>query len=173
MRLLVVCFLILGCQSKPTVIREESVNQYNKNVILVDTRSAFDYISFHISGSVNLNSGDFLILKNPKINKRILDPDIPQIIERLAKRGVSPLKTVLLISDKKDSVENKKWNWLLRKLDVRDVLMTSIDDYRAQNKNFAPQAQSESVPVWDVKNMKTILQNADQCFVNWSEDKCL
>lgn len=172
-RLFVIFFFILGCQSKPTVVRETSVNQYNKNVILVDTRSAFDYTSFHVSGSVNLNSGDFLILKNPKINKRVLDPDIPQIIERLAKRGVSPLKTVLLISDKKDSVENKKWNWLLRKLDVRDVLMTSLNDYRAQHKNSVPQAMPESVSAWEVKNIKTILQNADQCFVNWSDEKCL
>lgn len=172
MRLLVICFLIIGCQSKPTVISEEPANQYNKNVILVDTRSAFDYISFHISGSVNLNSGDFLILRNPKIKKRILDPDVPQIIERLAKRGVSPLKTVLLISDKKDSVENKKWSWLLHRLDVRDILMIGIDDYRAQHKNMIPQAQPEPVPVWEVKNIKTILQNADQCFVDWSDENC-
>lgn len=167
--LLVVLF---GCQTKPTQIKEESVTRYDKDVVLVDTRSAFDYASFHISGSVNLNSGDFLILKNPKTYQRILDPDIDQVIERLAKRGISPLRSIVLISDKKDSDDNKKWRWLLRQLDVRDVTLTSLEIYRTQNKSLVPQAMPDSVPVWQIKNTKVIFKKSEQCFVNWSDENC-
>ena len=157
-RLLVVFILFAGCQIQPTIVKEESVNQFNKNLVLVDTRSAFEFTIHHITGSVNLNSGDFLILKNLKIEKRILDPDIGQTIERLAKRGVSPLKSIVLISNKKDSDENKKWNWLMRQLGFADVALTSLDDYRAHNKSLVTQANPEALPVWEIKNKEIILK---------------
>ncbi|MEK6628283.1 MAG: rhodanese-like domain-containing protein [Bdellovibrionota bacterium] len=157
---------------KPTQINEESANQYNKNIVLVDTRSSFEFAGFHFSGSVNLNTESFLILKNPKTKKRILDPDITQIIERLAKRGISPLKSVILISNKKDSNENKKWNWLLRKLEIANVTMMGFDEFRVLNKNRVPKAPPESEPVWGIVDVQIILKNADQCFVNWSDESC-
>ncbi len=162
---------LFGCQTKPTQIKDESGNR-EKNVVLVDTRSAFEFAGFHFSGSVNLNSESFLILKNPKTKKRILDPDIPQIIERLAKRGLSPLKSVILISNKKDSIENKKWNWLLRKLEVQNITMMGFDEFRVLNKNRVPQAPPESEPVWGVVDTQVVLKNADQCFVGWSDENC-
>lgn len=163
---------LFGCQTKPTKIKEESANR-DKNTVLVDTRSSFEFAGFHFSGSVNLNSESFLILKNPKTKKRILDPDITQIIERLAKRGISPLKSVILISNKKDSNENKKMNWLLRKLEISDVTMMGFDEFRIINKNRVPQAPPESEPVWGVVDTQIILKNADQCFVNWSDENCI
>lgn len=159
---------LFGCQLQPTQLKEESANQDNKNLVLVDTRSAFEFAGFHFSGSVHLNSEDFLILKNPQTKKRILDPDITQTIERLAQRGISPLKSVVLISDKKDSAENKKLSWLLRKLEITQVTMMGFDEYRVINKNRVLQAPSTAVPVWSVADTEVILKKADQCFVNWS-----
>ncbi len=167
------CLLAVGCQIKPTVVKDESANHYNKALVVVDTRSALDYFSFHIPGSVSLNSADFLILKNPRTKKRVIDPDLEQIVERLAKRGISPLKTIVLISEKKDSDENKKWNWLFLQLDIRDVAMMGLEDYLAHNKRVAPQATPDSVPVWEIKKKKFILKKADECFVNWSDYDCL
>lgn len=173
-------FLILGCQLKPTQIKEEPANQDNKNLVLVDTRSALEFVSFNISGSINLNTGDYLILKNPKTSKRILDPDLPQIIERLASRGISPVKKILLLSNTKDSIENKKWNWLLKQLGVREVAMMGFDEYRALHKNRVPQAPPLPASTSDYKRdfkkdpkeVKLLQIKADQCFVNWSDQAC-
>ena len=102
--------LIVGCQSQPTVIRQEVGTQDFKDRVLVDSRSAFEYAGYHIAGSVRLNTGDFLILKNPKTEKRILDPDLNQIVERLAKRGISPLKQIVLLGSSVTDTEVLKWD---------------------------------------------------------------
>lgn len=165
--------LIAGCQLQPTVIKQEVGTQDFKNRVLVDTRSAFEFAGFHIAGSVNLNSGDFLILKNPKTEKRILDPDLNQIVERLAKRGISPLKQIILLGNSAADTETLKWQWLLKQLDIRNIEITGFEDYRAQNKNKVPQAAPESVPVWEIRNSKLILSRAEKCFVNWTASDCL
>lgn len=164
--------LVMGCQLQPTVIKQEVGTQDFKNRVLVDTRSAFDFAGYHISGSINLNSGDFLILKDPRTEKRILDPDLIQVVERLAKRGVSPLKNVVLLGNKKDDLENYKWRWLLKQLDVRNVDVMGFAEYRAQNKKAVPQAAPEAVPTWEIKNPKAILNRSALCFVSWSDTDC-
>lgn len=169
---LVLLSVLFSCQSKPTLISEEPTNPLPKDIVLADTRSAFEFAGYHFSGSVSLRSEDFLILKDAKSQKRIMDPDIPQTIERLARRGISPLKSILLISDKKDSIENKKWRWLLKQLDVRDVELVRFEDYREAHPNRIPQAPPERVPVWEVKDIAPILKKADQCFVKWSDEAC-
>ncbi len=121
-----------------------------------------------------MNSQDFVVLKNAATKSRKLDPDIPQIIERLARRGLSPLKEVKLISDKKDSAENKKWQWLLKKLNIRNVELLSLDEYIKNNKPLRPKPEPEKSEIWSVDDIKSIFDKADMCFVNWSTDNyCL
>ena len=78
-----VFLMLMSCQQKPTKVMEESVDVFEPRTVLIDTRDSLQFQSYHIQGSVNLNSFDFLILKNAKTQKRILDPDLNQIIERL------------------------------------------------------------------------------------------
>ena len=62
---LTILFLV-ACQQKPTKSIEETSNSiFNVKTVLVDTRDSFSYTSFHIPGSVNLVSTDFLVLKDP------------------------------------------------------------------------------------------------------------
>lgn len=171
--LLLYSALIAGCQAAPTIVKQEVSTQDFKDRVLVDTRSAFEFAGFHIAGSVSLNSGDFLILKNPKTETRVLDPDLTQVVERLAKRGISPLKQIILLGTSGSDTETQKWRWLLKHLDVRNVEIAGFEEFRAQNKSKVPQAAPESVPVWEIKNIKKILSLADKCFVNWSRTDCL
>lgn len=165
--------VLLSCQSPPTKITGETVADTAPIRVLVDTRTHLQYETFHLSGSVHLNSSDFLILRNPAAKERIMDPDIPQIVERLARRGVSPEREIVLISDRQDSVENKKWNWLLLQLNVKNVIMMSLDGYRQANKNRVPQPNPERAAIWSVDRPQLILKQSKYCFVNWSDSLCL
>lgn len=171
MRLLLFLFL-LSCQQVPTIVKSEVGGEPDKKIILADTRTALEYNTFHVKGSVSLNSSDFLILQNAKTQKRVLDPDLSQTIERLAKRGVSPLKTVILISDKKESIEAKKWSWLLHLLGIGDIKTMSIDEFRVLNRNLRPQPEPTAMPVWEIVNSKSILDISNRCFVSWSDSAC-
>ncbi len=165
-------FIFSACQMAPTKIKQEVGGTANPNVVFADTRSALAFSTYHPSGTVSLNTDDFIILKNAATQDRALDPDLDQLVERLAKRGISPLKKVKLISNKKDSEENKKWRWLLAKLDVTNVEFLTLDEYIQQNRPLRPQPQPERANVWPVANADVILKKAQTCFVNWTESDC-
>lgn len=168
--------LLVGCQSKPTTVLEETVNVFAKNGVMIDTRSAFNYASFHIEGSVNLSTHDYLVLKDPQKKTYAFDPDLNQTIERLAKRGVSPEKKIYLIGDKADSVENKKWQWLLKGLEVEDVVLVEFSDFRKDYKTGRFAAAKSERP-WYLKTSEEfqkefIVKKAKDCFVKWSDKLC-
>jgi 3-mercaptopyruvate sulfurtransferase SseA len=165
-------FVFLGaCQMAPTKIKTE-VGRSVENIVLVDTRSSLEYSTYHLSGSVHLSTSDFLILKNVNTQQRQFDPDLEQTIERLAKRGISPNKKIVLISNKKDSEENQKWNWLLKKIQVKNIQLLSLDEYIKANSPLVPKPQPERNEVWSVDNKSEILKQASSCFVNWNSKSC-
>ena len=165
-------FVFLGaCQMAPTKIKTE-VGGPAENIVLVDTRSSLEFSTYHVSGSVHLNTADFLILKNASTQQRQFDPDLEQTIERLAKRGISPNKKIILISNKKDSEENQKWNWLLNKVLVQYTELTSLDDYIKANSPIIPKPQPERNEVWPIDKKAEILKQAPNCFVSWTPSTC-
>lgn len=173
---LFVLLIVVGCQNSPTKVLEENVNVFGNNTVLVDTRSAFNFVSFHVPGSVNLNTSDYLILKNPKTSLRILDPDIQQTIERLAKRGINPNKRVILLSDSTESVESKKWRWLLRNIEVESVNLMTIAEFKKEYK-ARPFAEPKSESSWTLNTSEDlqkefIIKKSKDCFVNWSDKIC-
>lgn len=179
LKFIVFVFLFSGCLPKPTKVIEQSVNVFEKNIVLLDTRNALSYASFHVEGSRNLLVEDFLILKNPlakKANKkRVLDPDINQTIERLAHKGVSPDLKIFLIGDTKNSVNNKKWKWLLSYLEIDDIYLYSLDEVKKMKSGRFTEADKQ--PAWILKSSveyqnEFIFKNAPSCFVEWSESKC-
>lgn len=162
---------LAGCVSEPTVLKEEvAPNVKVVAPVLVDTRPNFEFTTSHLPGSIHLESTDFIILKSAVKKERIFDPDLQQTIERLAKRGISPLKHVILISQKADSLENKKWAWLLNRLGVLNVESVSLKSYVEKNKPV-PQAEPDPQAPWAVDNGLEIVNKAADCFANWS-DRC-
>lgn len=173
-------FLQAGCQHAPTTIMEETVDALYDRTVLIDTRQAFKYASYHIEGSINLETSSFLIIKNPKSNLRQMDPDLMQTIERLARRGVTPNKNVILLSDIADDLENKKWNWLLIRLEITDVQRISIAEFKKQlvaKRRVDRFATPKSEDPWVLHTSSEllndlILKKSQDCFVNWSDAKC-
>lgn len=176
LRILFLIFVVVGCQSKPTSLMEQSVNVFADNAVLVDTRDSFLFQSYHIPGSINLVTSDFLVLKNPKTKLRILDPNITEVIKRLALKGVSPQKKVILLSDVKQSVESKKWRWLLKNLEIENVVLITLNEFKKSQKT---NSFSEPTPAeeWDL-HFSVELQNefiykkSKDCFIKWSDSKC-
>ena len=85
-------------------------------------------------------------------------------------------KRVILLSTKSSSDENKKWQWLLRNLEVENVRLMSVDEFRKAhpNRSFA---EPNREPVWTLQisedlQKEFIIKKAPDCFVKWSEAKC-
>lgn len=186
MKYLIVSLLLIftvGCQQKPTTALEESADAFEERTILVDTRSALDFASFHIKGSTNLLVEDFLILKNPlaqpKNQKRVFDTNLQNVVERLAARGIHPSKRIYLMGTKADSIENKKWKWLLYNLEIEDISLHSVDQVRKiKNGNFS---EIEKQMPWVLKSSpdfqkEFVLIKAQKCFVDqilkWNDKFC-
>ncbi len=171
--------VIFGCQQKPTRVSEESAQVFDSRVVLIDTRSALNYESFHIEGSENLLVDDFLILKNPKSKARIFDPDLAQTVERLAHKGIHPSKFVMLIGDKEDSIENKKWKWLLSYLEISQIKTISIDEVRKMKNPKWKKA--DRMPSWKLLTSEDfqndlIKNKIPRCFsvriTKWDSKRC-
>lgn len=178
--------LVVGCQQAPTTALEESVDVFAARTVLVDTRSALDYASFNIKGSTNLLVDDFVVLQNPlakpKNQKRYFDSNLKSMIERLSRRGIHPDRKIILIGSKKDSIENKKWQWMLNNLEIKEVVLYSLDQVRKmKHGNFA---EIEAEQPWELKlsqaeQKEFILSKAQKCFVDaypknkkWPEEYC-
>lgn len=168
----------MGCQQQPTKAIQESVDVFENKTVLMDTRSALEFESFHIQGSKSLVVEDFLVVKNPMSKKKKtyqLDPQITDVISRLARRGIHPSKTVYLIGKTKNSEANKRWKWLLSVLEVQDVQMFSIDEIKKiRNGRFA---EAEQQSAWTLKSSEElqnefIYKKAEFCFVRWTESQC-
>lgn len=175
-----------GCQQTPTKTLEESVDVFAARTLLIDTRSALEFSSFNIKGSTNLLVDDFVVLQNPlappKNQKRYFDSDLKSMIERLARRGINPSKKIILIGSTADSIENKKWKWMLNNLEVKEVSLYSLDQVRKMKRgNFA---EIEAAPAWELKlgadlQKELIINRAQKCFVDsytknkkWPENFC-
>lgn len=160
-----------GCQSKPTLVKTETVTPGPESLVIADLRPGFEFVSFHVPGSVHLDSADYLILKNTKPKKYALDADLEQTIERLARKGLSPDKKVLLLYSK-DIFEMKKWSWFLHQLGFNEVDSQLFGEYVDEHKNMRPRDNPEAVSVWSIQNSEAILKKSDSCFVKYSEKLC-
>lgn len=170
---------LTACQQKPTKIIDQSAQVFEKKAVLIDTRSPFQFESFHIEGSQNLWWEDFLILSNPKKKTRVFDPDLLQTVERLAHKGIHPDKTIILLNEKADAVENKKWKWLLSYLEIRNIELKSLNELRKSQKGhinrFAPAEKQQPWRLLTSEDFQKDLVNrkASQCFLSWSDKRCL
>lgn len=173
-----VILFMLSCQQAPTKAMTETVNPMKADVVLLDTRTAFDFESFHVSGSMNIWWEDFLVRResNQRASKKIykLD-DLEKVIERLASQRVGPYKTIILIGRTKDSAENLKWQWLLKNLELRDIKLLSLE--QAKEQFPGRRSRSDSLDSWkltksEVLQKELILEAADKCFLNFSSKDC-
>lgn len=172
--------LVLGaCQQAPTKMAEESAQVFEKKAVLIDTRNPFIFESFHIEGSQNLWWEDFLILTQPKKRVRVLDPDLQQTVERLASKGIHPSKTIILLNDRADAIENKKWKWLLSYLEIKNIELKSVSELKksikGQNNRFAkaePQSPWKLLTSEDFQK-DLVTKKASKCFLQWNEKSCL
>lgn len=109
----------------------------------------------------------------------MLDPDLAQTVERLANKGIHPDKTIILLNDKADSIENKKWKWLLSYLEIKNIELKSLNDLKktikGQNNRFA---KAEPQRPWTLLTSEDfqkdlVTKKAANCFLKWNPKICL
>lgn len=179
MRIFLLAFLFLcSCQQRPTKAITETVNPLKQDFVLLDTRAALDFESFSVSGSTHIWWEDFLVRSEgvqKKSGSRYKLDDLEKIIERLASRGVSPIKEIILIGTTADSVENLKWNWLLKSLEIRDIKRISLNQAKTQ---FAGRrGRPDSEVSWKLTQSEDfqkefILNFSQKCFIQFSVSDC-
>lgn len=174
--------VLLGCQSRPTTAMEESVNVFSQNTILVDTRSALNFESFHIEGSVSIKPSDFIVTKNPTAKKRFhkkgLESDFNAIISRLAAKGIHPNHKIILLAEKKEALSQLRMKWLLQSLEVDRVQLYSLDQFMKEHPGRFSQPAPQTP--WTLKSSEIfqkefIFDKAEKCFINvkkWNASAC-
>ena len=179
MRFIILSFLFLcSCQQAPTKAITETVNPLKQDFVLLDTRTALEFESFSVSGSAHIWWEDFLVRSEgvqKKSSSKYRIDNLEKIIERLASRGVSPTKVIILVGARADAIENLKWNWLLKSLEIRNIKMLSLDQAKSQfaGRRGRPESQSP----WKLSQSEDfqnefILSYSQSCFIKFSAQDC-
>ena len=185
--LLVICFLFESCKSLPlagsvpvTEVKSDFQNFKDDQVVYVDTRSALEYESFHIPGTVHLWWEDFLYSGSIKSNQKFFEPELKNLVRRLALKGVQPDKQLILIHNKNDSSELLRWVWLFKKIKIENVQIKTLEhlkqNSKGQNRRFQePLAQEtwNDLKGWNqAEYQDKVLKLATKCFVSFQADSC-
>ncbi|MFO8087068.1 MAG: rhodanese-like domain-containing protein [Bacteroidales bacterium] len=104
-------------QAKTISVSELAKIQSNKNVVIVDTRSASDYAKTHIKGAINLDVNE-LCLKTP-IEGKLKSKS--QIASVLGQHGISQNKTIVTYCE--TGVRAGRMYWILKYMGAKDVRM--------------------------------------------------
>ncbi len=130
--LIALAILNFGCQSKPTVARETVSRSFgggqallgpitiSEDVVVVDTRSSFDFSMARIPRSVSVNWSDYS--EREPAQRGWPQKDLFAAARRLARLGISPDSKVVVLGQGADGQgEEGRVAWLLAYLGVQDV----------------------------------------------------
>lgn len=131
-------FVVAGCKQLPTRVYETQERQnknsqsnpalLTENTVIVDARPAFDYSVAHLNGSIPLRPEDFN--QREEKFKGYLDPDHFTLTRRLARLGISPETSVVVVGrGLQGRGEEGRVAWTLKRLGVRNVRFASIDNF--------------------------------------------
>lgn len=158
----------VGCQLKPTKVTEtyqidigplvQGLRRpllIDKDTIVIDVRSPFDYAMAHIPNSINLQWQEFA--KHRSKNPGELEDDRFKMARRLARLGIQPSSKVVVVgSGLSGQGEEGRMAWTLFYLGVHDVHMASIDYFKAPltTKSSEPRP---SAPYWQPQLSPSVL----------------
>jgi 3-mercaptopyruvate sulfurtransferase SseA len=143
---------LAGCQLNPTKVSVElpvmsakvAVQEVlKKDPVIVDARSFFDFNAGHAPGAVFVDWRD---LQSPR-DKALLDSDVSSLAQRLALKGISPKRPVVVVGKglKGDGAEGRV-AWILKNLGVLEVYLLRESDLRISNKMQS--SETKNAPSW-------------------------
>jgi 3-mercaptopyruvate sulfurtransferase SseA len=125
-------FLLVGCQSKPTVVRETVSRSFagsqallgpiaiDESVVVVDARPSFDFSMARIPRSVSVNWADYS--ESDKDLRGWPQQDAFAAARRLARLGISPDSKVVVLGNGADGQgEEGRVAWMLAYWGVANV----------------------------------------------------
>jgi thiosulfate/3-mercaptopyruvate sulfurtransferase len=134
-------FLVFsGCTLKPTKVYEsqrvisEGIDSLKKplkideSVVVVDVRSLFEYSLAHLPNSISIQWDDFS--RPGALNKGLLSLDLNKEARRLAAKGISPEKKIIIVGKGlKGNGEEGRLAWTFMYLGILDVQFASLDHF--------------------------------------------
>lgn len=137
--LFILLIFLSSCQLAPTKV-VETVDQplaknesiyINSNTIVIDTRTFYEYSTFHLPQSVSVQWTDFVNPQNLPLG--ILKKDLEDDARRLARKGVGPNKLIVVV-DKGTSGNGEGgrvvWTLLVMGLPIQKIRLASIDYFK-------------------------------------------
>lgn len=119
---------LVACQTKPTKVYEQTPAQQLEIAVILDSRPAFEFMSSHIPGAINVNWQDFSV---PELNRRgELKLDLNREARRLALYGIDPSTPVIVVGNgtKGDGSEGRL-AWTLKYMGVQNVKALPISQF--------------------------------------------
>ncbi len=139
----------LGCQTKPTEIRETLERRFegsgalvapialNESIAVVDARPAFDYSMARIPRSVNFQWSDFS--EAEPLKRGWPQRDLFAAARRLARSGIRPETPVVIFGlGKAGQGEEGRLAWFLAYLGVENVQFARFGSVKARLTNAIP-----------------------------------
>ncbi|MCB0362788.1 MAG: hypothetical protein KDD35_08700 [Bdellovibrionales bacterium] len=150
---------LLSCQTpQPTEIRETRIQdlkdlsqrmnapvELNENLIVIDTRSRFDYVMAHIPGSIHLTWEELAQVRSSTPGK--IQKEHGRLVRRLALLGLEPLSSVLILGKGlRGRGEEGRLAWTLYYLGLNKIQIGNIELFARlmTNVESAPKKNAEN-----------------------------
>lgn len=159
--------VLAGCAAAPTnTYSEEPVFKKDKtavseNVILIDARPAFEYSVAHVPGSISMQWNDFTQKDHPF--EGILEPDQFFHTRRLARMGVAPDSTVVILGNgrKGDGAEGRL-AWTFRVLGIDKTSFAHVESYSISGSTKEAPPPRAAVPMWKPDFQSSMVADKEQ-----------
>ncbi len=171
--LLFVLFMLAGCQTKPTVARDNPVRKMESaerlmepiaitpETVVVDARPRFDYSMAHIPRSISLQWSDF---SEPEPTQRgVLQNDLYAITRRLARLGIGPGSHVVVVGrGSQGEGEEGRIAWMLAFLGVSRVQFADLAYFKVNMTNVMEDPAAKSAPIWKPEPIASLNVTRDE-----------
>ena len=166
-------FVQIGCQTAPTVARENPERKLEgaerllapvrvtPETVVVDARPQFEYSVAHIPRSINLQWQEFT--ERETAQRGILQNDLFGITRRLARFGVDPSSHVVVVGQGFKGIgEEGRIAWMLAYLGVQNVQFSDIDALKARFTNNVDEGSAKAKAIWKPEPVESLNVTRDE-----------
>lgn len=168
---LLLTLLFAACATAPTKVKQTVERKRDSGAaqlapikitpqtIIVDARSAFEYSTAHVPGSVNLLWSSF----NDPERPGVLHGDHFALARRLSWMGINPQSHVVVVGNGLGgNGEEGRVAWMLSYLGVSNVQFAELNSLKFRLTNLEEDNRPKSVPIWKPRVVESLAASRDE-----------